>query len=445
MRKSASSRLNVEQVEWTVFYCELVQGPFQRPLLSIVLPSRYEWDEHMIGDLPFWISALFLATAFATIIGVVIAAGSRAFFVAILIWFAVQAALGYFGFYHETSHMPPRLLLFGALPCMVCIAGCFFTRRGRRFVDSVDLRALTWLHTIRIPVEITLWCLVQHQLLNESMSIGGTNFDILSGLSAPVVAYLAFRTSKVNRPLLLVWNIASLLLLLNVVVTAALGIPSPIQLHAFDQPNIAVLYFPFSTYCQPWWCPWCCSRTWSRCGSCGEWSEGDRWRLYSITNRSVRIARVSHLHAVESRWKSIRAQCDAFHVAAFPVHLAPLQINDAHRAERLVTLDGDLRVCRIRIAYKIISRLVRVFDPDHFSRQPCDTIPRYAINIREVSGDEYAAVRLETHGMYASTRDHGAVEIRISRSGRQQPNDRPACKTVKEPECTRDENAALSI
>ena len=246
MRKSASSRLNVEQVEWTVFFCELVQGPFQRPLLSIVLPSRYEWDEHMIGDLPFWISALFLATAFATIIGVVIAAGSRAFFVAILIWFAVQAALGYFGFYHETSHMPPRLLLFGALPCMVCIAGCFFTRRGRRFVDSVDLRALTWLHTIRIPVEITLWCLVQHQLLNESMSIGGTNFDILSGLSAPVVAYLAFRTSKVNRPLLLVWNIASLLLLLNVVVTAALGIPSPIQLHAFDQPNIAVLYFPFN-------------------------------------------------------------------------------------------------------------------------------------------------------------------------------------------------------
>jgi len=86
-----------------------------------------------------------------------------------------------------------------------------------------------------------------------------------------------------------------------------------------------------------------------------------------------------------------------------------------------------------------------VFDADHFSRQPCDTIPRYAINIREVSGDEYAAVRLETHGMYASTRDHGAIEIRISRSGRQQPNDRPACKTVKEPECTRDENAALSI
>ena len=200
----------------------------------------------MMDGLPFWISALFLLTVFATIVGVVVAVGSRAFFIAVLIWCIAQAALGCYGFYHDTSHLPPRLILFGVLPCLVCIGGCFFTRRGRRFMDSMDLCTLTWLHTIRIPVEITLWCLVQHQLLSESMSVGGTNFDILSGLTAPVVAYLAFRKGKVSRPLLLVWNIACLLLLLNVVITAALGIPSPIQLHAFDQPNVAVLYFPFN-------------------------------------------------------------------------------------------------------------------------------------------------------------------------------------------------------
>jgi len=37
-----------------------------------------------------------------------------------------------------------------------------------------------------------------------------------------------------------------LLLLLNVVITAIFAIPSPVQKIAFDQPNIAVLYFPFN-------------------------------------------------------------------------------------------------------------------------------------------------------------------------------------------------------
>ena len=69
---------------------------------------------------------------------------------------------------------------------------------------------------------------------------------VLSGLSAPVIAYIAFRNGSVNKRLLLVWNVLTLMLLLNVVITAAFCIPSPIQQLAFDQPNIAVLYFPMN-------------------------------------------------------------------------------------------------------------------------------------------------------------------------------------------------------
>jgi len=49
-----------------------------------------------------------------------------------------------------------------------------------------------------------------------------------------------------NRRLLLVWNFICLCLLLNIVINAILAAPFPFQQFAFDQPNIAVLYFPFT-------------------------------------------------------------------------------------------------------------------------------------------------------------------------------------------------------
>ena len=77
------------------------------------------------------------------------------------------------------------------------------------------------------------------------MTFEGRNFDILAGITAPLIAWLAFRGGKINRPLLIVWNIFALILLINIVVNAVLSFPSPFQQFAFEQPNLAVLYFPF--------------------------------------------------------------------------------------------------------------------------------------------------------------------------------------------------------
>lgn len=77
------------------------------------------------------------------------------------------------------------------------------------------------------------------------MTFEGRNLDILSDITVPFVYWLAFRGGKVNRTLLLVWHIFAFLLLINIVINATLSIPSPIQQSAFEQPNRAVLYFPF--------------------------------------------------------------------------------------------------------------------------------------------------------------------------------------------------------
>jgi hypothetical protein len=64
-------------------------------------------------------------------------------------------------------------------------------------------------------------------------------------LTAPLAYYFGFVKKKIRRTSLLLWNFACLLLLGNIVVNAALSAPSPFQRLAFDQPNRAVLYFPF--------------------------------------------------------------------------------------------------------------------------------------------------------------------------------------------------------
>jgi hypothetical protein len=78
------------------------------------------------------------------------------------------------------------------------------------------------------------------------MTFTGRNFDILAGLSAPIVAYFVFTKKLWTTKVILVWNFISLGLLINIVINALLSAPSPFQQFAFNQPNIAILYFPFS-------------------------------------------------------------------------------------------------------------------------------------------------------------------------------------------------------
>jgi hypothetical protein len=83
------------------------------------------------------------------------------------------------------------------------------------------------------------------------MTFEGRNFDILAGITAPFVAYVGITKGKLNKSVLLIWNILCLGLLLNIVINALLSAPSPIQQFAFDQPNVAILNFPYS------WLPTC--------------------------------------------------------------------------------------------------------------------------------------------------------------------------------------------
>jgi hypothetical protein len=195
--------------------------------------------------LPIALNSTFIGT---TLLGVWLfyraANHSRRVLVGLAGWLLLQNAVALTGFYTLAESRPPRLLL-ALLPPLLVIAGLFNTAAGRRFVDGLRLDQLTLLHIIRVPVEGVLLWLFLHQAVPQLMTFEGRNFDVLSGLSAPIVYYLAFRRKQLGWRGLLAWNVGCLLLLLNIVVNAVLSAPTVVQQFAFDQPNVAILYFPF--------------------------------------------------------------------------------------------------------------------------------------------------------------------------------------------------------
>lgn len=199
-----------------------------------------------MNSLPNYISFIFGFIVAITIAWFAVAAKSRIFLVVLLCWTGLQCILGLKGIYQNTTALPPRVMLLGVLPAFLVIIITFISGKGKLFIDNIDLKTLTYFHSIRIPVEIVLLLLYKNGLAPVNITFEGTNFDLFSGVTAPVVAYIAFRSPDRNRKLLLAWNILCLLLLLNVVITAIFAAPFPFQKIAFDQPNIAILFFPFN-------------------------------------------------------------------------------------------------------------------------------------------------------------------------------------------------------
>jgi hypothetical protein len=137
--------------------------------------------------------------------------------------------------------MPP-LLLIGIL---------FFSFSGREYISNLNLKYLILLHVVRVPVEFVLFWLFLYNTVPELMTFEGRNLDIFSGLTAPRIYYFGIIKKRLSYQIIILWNLLCLLLLFNIIIHAILSAPSPFQLLAFDQPNVAVLYFPFT------WLPGC--------------------------------------------------------------------------------------------------------------------------------------------------------------------------------------------
>jgi hypothetical protein len=169
---------------------------------------------------------------------------SRALITITLLWLAFQLILSLSGFYTVINTKPPRFLLLPVPPIILVIL-LFFTKKGKQFIAGLNIKLLTLLHVVRIPVELILFWLYLYKMVPVEMTFEGRNLDIVSGITAPIVYYFGYIKNVLNKRIIIAWNIACLLLLINIVVTAMLSAPFPFQRFGLEQPNIALFYFPF--------------------------------------------------------------------------------------------------------------------------------------------------------------------------------------------------------
>ena len=165
--------------------------------------------------------------------------------VGLLIWLLAQYFIASSEFYINNTDSTPPAFLLAFVPTLFFILILFVTKKGKRFIDSLPLLESTYLHVVRIPVELILYGLALYKTIPELMTFAGRNYDILAGISAPFIAYFGITKKLLNRRFLIVWNLISMALLLFIIVNAILSAPFSFQQFAFEQPNIAVFYFPY--------------------------------------------------------------------------------------------------------------------------------------------------------------------------------------------------------
>ena len=205
---------------------------------------------HLYEATPLWLAVSFIGITALTV-GTLymsvrqtsngIAAGVL---LASLVWLTTLAILAYNHFFQQLDAKPPRFALVIGPP-LLGIVGLLVTPRGRSWMNQLPLSTLTLLHTVRVPVELTLYSLYVYQQVPQLMTFEGRNWDILAGLTAPIVTYFAFRRNQLPAHWLLTWNVLALGLLTNIVIHAILSAPFPFQQLAFSQPNVGILKFPY--------------------------------------------------------------------------------------------------------------------------------------------------------------------------------------------------------
>lgn len=164
--------------------------------------------------------------------------------VLLVLWLGIVTFLGLNDFYSNFEAVPPRLF-FALFPPTVLIIFLVSNSKSRAFLHKIPITTMTYLHIIRVPVEIVLWWMFLAGIVPKLMTFEGINYDILSGVTAPFIAIFAVGFKNKRRIIAIAWNFIAIGLLFNIVGHALLSAPTPFQKFAFDMPNIGVSYFPF--------------------------------------------------------------------------------------------------------------------------------------------------------------------------------------------------------
>ncbi|MBK8192304.1 MAG: hypothetical protein IPK76_03610 [Lewinellaceae bacterium] len=140
----------------------------------------------------------------------------RGFAAGTALWLMYMATLAGAGVF-KNLEPPPRIVLFLIFPAFVFIAYFFWSKKFEALLRGIPPAWPVYLQSFRIAVELLILGVFLKGLATFEPTLEGYNFDILAGISAPIIAWLGFQRRVLPAWVLKYWNYAGLLLLVNVV------------------------------------------------------------------------------------------------------------------------------------------------------------------------------------------------------------------------------------
>lgn len=162
---------------------------------------------------------------------------------AIVAWLAGSGVLAHSGFLSAWEARPPHLVLI-PLTGLVAVVLLHRSPLLARLLPVVPRHWPVAFQSFRIGVELAFWGLFAAGGAPAQVTFEGRNFDVLVGLSAPLVA-LAIRGRNLAPRAVMAWNVLGLAILSNTIVTTFTSTPGPLHLDWPGMPFTAFATWPF--------------------------------------------------------------------------------------------------------------------------------------------------------------------------------------------------------
>jgi hypothetical protein len=159
-------------------------------------------------------------------------------------WLIVSAAVAFAGTLLDFTATPPKLLIV-IIPPVLAVIYITNSTRVNTLLTVIPSSWLVYVQSFRVLMEIFLWLMYLKNIIPVQMTFEGLNYDVLAGLSAPLIAYYSLSQKKWPRLSAVLWNFAGLLLVTNIFILALLSTPSPMRQFFNEPANTIVAYFPF--------------------------------------------------------------------------------------------------------------------------------------------------------------------------------------------------------
>ncbi|NQW30143.1 MAG: hypothetical protein HQ472_06500 [Ignavibacteria bacterium] len=158
-------------------------------------------------------------------------------------WVGITGFVASEGLIRDFSTTPPQFA-FVMIPTFAMLFALIFTPRFRRRSKNIPLEKLIAYQWFRFPIEIMLYLLAAASVTPKEMTFEGWNFDIIIGVTAPLIAWLYLK-KKINLAMSIFWNLLGLVLVSIVTITGMLSAPTQFQQFHTSPANTFIVSFPF--------------------------------------------------------------------------------------------------------------------------------------------------------------------------------------------------------